>query len=344
MINSNVFGYHLAMSQMLTEAKEAPSRVRKLLANDAHVYASLGSRLRELNPAMVATIARGSSDHAATYASYLIPYCTGRVVSSIAPSLVTVLKAPLNLAKQFVLSISQSGRSPDIIAALDCAKRSGALTAAIVNDVESPVSALADILLPQHAGSEGIAATKTVLCTLTAIARLTGEWTQDQEFLGRLNGLPAVLDNAYLAGLQLDTGLLSGVSSAYVVSRGLGFSSALEIALKLKETCGIHAEAFSTAELRHGPREIVDDEFMVIALALPGSGREDVIAAANEMKAQGSRVMLIDLGSIPEAHDPRLSPLIALQLIYPWLARSSQALGFDPDRPKTLKSKVIHTV
>jgi fructoselysine-6-P-deglycase FrlB-like protein len=332
------------MSLMLNEAKEAPARVRELLTKDAAVYAALGKRLRDLNPAMVGTIARGSSDHAATYAGYLIPYCTGRVVSSIAPSLVTVLNSPLNLRGQFCLSISQSGRSPDIIATLERVKASGALTAAIVNDVESQVAAMADVLLPQHAGSEGIAATKTVLCTLTAIARLTAEWTQDKKFLAGVENLPNVLENAFAAGLALDPKILSGVSSAYVLSRGLGLSSALETALKLKETCGIHAEAFSTAEVRHGPREIVDDGFMVIALALPGSGREDVLAAAQELKAQGARVMPIDLAAIPEAADPRLSPLIVLQMMYPWLARSSQALGFDPDRPKTLKSKVIHTV
>ena len=332
------------MSQMIIEAKEAPAPIRELLKSDAAVYSALGRRLRELNPAMIGTIARGSSDHAATYASYLIPFCTGKVVSSIAPSLVSVLKAPLNLSRQFVLAISQSGRSPDILSAVDCVKQSGAVTAAIINDTTSPLAAMVDMFLPQHAGHEGIAATKTVLCTLTAIARMTGEWIQDAGLVGRLMALPEVLDNAFLAGMELDENLLKGVSSAYVLSRGLGLSSALEIALKLKETCGIHAEAFSTAEVRHGPREIVDDEFIVIALALPGSGREDVLAAAQELKAQGARVMLIDMVKIPEASDPRLSPLIVLQLMYPWLARSSVALGLDPDRPKTLTSKVIHTV
>jgi fructoselysine-6-P-deglycase FrlB-like protein len=332
------------MSKMLHEAKEASSCMRRQLSADASTYSELGRRLRELNPAMVGTIARGSSDHAATYASYLIPFCTGRPVSSLAPSLVTVLKAPLNLNRQFVLSISQSGRSPDIIAALGAVKTSGAMTAAIINDVDSPLAKMVDVLLPQHAGAEGIAATKTVLCTLTAVARMVGEWTQDAKLLARLQALPEVMDSAFLGGMQLDASLLRGISSAYVLSRGLGLSSALEIALKLKETCGIHAEAFSTAEVRHGPREIVDDEFMVIALALPGSGRDDVLAAAGELKAQGARVMLIDLETIPGAEDPRLSPLIVLQLMYPWLASSSLNLGYDPDRPKTLKSKVIHTV
>jgi fructoselysine-6-P-deglycase FrlB-like protein len=332
------------MSLMLHEAEEAPSCVRELLKKDAETYADLGRRLRVLNPALVATIARGSSDHAATYANYLIPFCTGKVVSSLAPSLVSVLKAPLNLNKQFVLSISQSGRSPDIISALGATKASGALTAAIVNDVESPVAQMADVLLPQHAGQEGIAATKTVMCTLAAIARMVAEWTEDKKFLSLLGALPDVLESAFAAGMNLDAQILQGVSSAYVLSRGLGLSSALEIALKLKETCGLHAEAFSTAEVRHGPREIVDKEFIVIALALPGSGREDVLAAAGELKAQGARVMLIDMGAIPEAADPRLSPLMVLQMMYPWLARASVALGLDPDRPKTLTSKVLYTV
>jgi len=332
------------MSQVLNEAQEAADRVEALLQADADVYRELGRRLRELNPQMVATIARGSSDHAATFASYLIPFCTGRPVSSLAPSLVTVLKAPLNLDKQFVLAISQSGRSPDIVATVDCVKKSGALTAAILNDLESPLAKLAATVLPQHAGREGIAATKTVLCTLTAILRLVAEWTEDRDLLLRLKTLPAALRDAHRAGLALDENLLKGVSDAYVLSRGLGLSSALEVALKLKETCGMHAEAFSTAEVRHGPREIVNQEFIVIALALPGSGGGDVKAAAQELRAQGARVMLLDLANVPAAADPRLAPLIGLQTLYAWLARASVALGLDPDRPKTLTSKVVHTI
>jgi glucosamine--fructose-6-phosphate aminotransferase (isomerizing) len=330
------------MSQMLSDAEEAPECVEKVLSSDAEIYLELGRRLRVLQPAFAATIARGSSDHAATYASYLIPVCTGRVVASIAPSLVSVLKAPLDLKGQLVLPISQSGRSPDIIATVERAKKSGALTAAIVNDVQSPVAGLVDFLLPQHAGQEGIAATKTVLCTLTAIARLVQEWTEDKTLKKSLSQLPEVLRAAHREGLQLDENQLKGVSSAYVLSRGLGLSSALEVALKLKETCGIHAEGFSTAEVRHGPREIVHAGFMVLALALPGSGREDVLAAASELQSQGARVMILDLGTA--SIDPRLAPIVALQTIYPWLARSSQALGLDPDRPRNLKSKVVETV
>jgi glucosamine--fructose-6-phosphate aminotransferase (isomerizing) len=339
-------------SRMLAESLEAPARVREFLSRDQKVYAELGARLRALAPAFAATIARGSSDHAANYAAYLIPQCTGRAVASIPPSLVTVLKSPLRLAGQFVLAISQSGGSPDILRALEAARKSGALTAALVNDAASPLARAADVLLDQRAGKErSVAATKSALCTLAGIARLTAEWSEDAALGRGLRELPAALESAAARGLTLDPEILRGVSNVYVLSRGLGLSAALEVSLKLKETCGIHAEAFSAAEVLHGPREIVAAGFLVIAVATPGSGRDDVLAAAAEMKGQGARVLVVappgageGVAALPELSDPRLLPIAALQLLYPWIARSSKALGRDPDRPKTLKSKVIKTV
>ncbi|MGZ3694097.1 MAG: SIS domain-containing protein [Bdellovibrionota bacterium] len=339
------------MSQMLDEVQDAPNKVRAALKADEETYAKLGERLRELNPALVATIARGSSDHAAAYAAYLFPLCTGRVVASIPPSVVTVLRSPLNLEGQFALAISQGGGSPDIIQTLDCVRRSGALTAALVNSETSELARTAEILLPQHAGVEkSIAATKSVICTLTGIARIAAAWSGDQALQGGLQTLPGTLERAFEAGMRADAGILAGISNVYVLSRGLGMAAALEIALKLKETCGVHAEAFSAAEVRHGPREIVDKRFLIIVLALPGSGQEDTLAVARELKAQGAGVLLVAPAAVggafvlPELTDSRLSTIVALELIYPWIARAAKALGRDPDRPKTLTEKVIKTV
>jgi glutamine---fructose-6-phosphate transaminase (isomerizing) len=336
---------------MLIEAQDAPNKVREFLSSDIEIYAELGRRLRDLNPAFVATIARGSSDHAAAYAAYLFPQCTGRVVASIPPSVVTVLKSPLNLKNQFALALSQSGGSPDIINTVDCVRKSGALTAAIVNDTSSRLAQTAEILLAQYAGPEkSIAATKTVLCTLTAIARVAAAWSQDLKLNDALHELPGVLKQSVEIGMGGDDMLLKDVSNVYVLSRGLGLTAALETALKLKETCGIHAEAFSTAEVRHGPREIVDKDFLVIALAIPGSGHDDVVATAQEMKSQGARVILVAPKStggtfdLPDMMDTRLAPIAILQILYPWFARCSKALGKNPDNPKTLTSKVIQTV
>jgi glucosamine--fructose-6-phosphate aminotransferase (isomerizing) len=189
-----------------------------------------------------------------------------------------------------------------------------------------------------------------VLCTLASLARITAEWAQSRDFLAAFPLLPEALEGAANLGLSLDDQVLQGISHAYVLSRGLGFGAAVELALKLKETSGIHAEAFSTAEVRHGPREIVDKKFLVVALGIPGSGAEDVAKAAAELESQGARVLLIgpvELGSrfaLPKAPDNRLAPLLALQMLYPWIARSAQALGRNPDQPKVLKTKIVETV
>lgn len=339
------------MSDMLAESQEAPQKVGEFLSADAEVYARLGERLRGLNPSVVATVARGSSDHAATYASYLFPLTTGRVVASVPPSLTTVLKAPLNLRNQFLLAISQSGSSPDILRTVESIGASGAVTAGLVNDRNSPIAKASEFLLDQHAGVEkGLAATKTVLCTKTAIARLAAEWSQDSELLTGLKNLPEKLRTAAMIGLKLDENLLQGVSNVYVLSRGLGSGAAAEVSLKIKETCGLHAEAFSSAEVRHGPREIVNNKFAVIALALPGSGQDDVVSISKELRDQGAKLILVgtkDLNptfELPEIKEARLYPLLALQLLYPWFARVSKAMGRNPDQPERLKSKVIHTI
>lgn len=345
-------------SQMLREAGEAAARVRSQLQNDSDLYRETGERLRALNPSFVATIARGSSDHAANYATYLIPRCTGKLVASLPPSVVTVLESKLRMSGQFALAISQSGSSPDIVSTLAAARTAGAFTAAIVNENDSPLSRAAECTLPQRAEKEtSVAATKTVLCTMTAIARLVGEWAQDKKLLAGLEELPSVLEKANALGLSIDEHLLTGTAGAFVLSRALGEGAAREIALKFKETCGLQAEGFSTAEVRHGPREIVDDRFLVVGLALADSGEKHVTEATLELQAQGARALLFGSSDVskslatpqltyfelPKIEDSRLLPIVALQTLYPWIARCSHALGRDPDRPRHLQSKVVQT-
>lgn len=339
------------MSQMMLETLAAPKLVQEALGKDRALYEEVGARLRRLNPSVVATIARGSSDNAACYAEYLIPLCTGRVVASVPPSVVTLLNSRLHLKEQFALAISQGGGSPDIISTLSAARTSGALAAALVNNTASPLADAAEVVLPQNAGPElSITATKSVLCTFVVLARLVAEWANDVAFKDAIAQLPLTLESAAKIGSTLDEQALKGTSHVYVLSRGLGQSAAREVALKLKETCGLHAEPFSAAEVRHGPREIVDQGFLVIALAMSGSDREDVLPAAAELRSQGARVLTVgpvNRGcdfSLPPIDDYRVAPIVALQLLYPWLARCSKALGRDPDHPRTLKEKVIKTV
>lgn len=338
------------MSMMLAESCEAPARVAELLEQDADLYAGLVSRLRALDPTALVTVARGSSDNVASFAAFLGVAMTGRPVASLPPSLVTLFDAPLRLAGQAALAISQSGRSPDVVETLRRARKSGALTVALVNDEKSPLADTAEIVLPQRAGPEvSVAATKTVITSLVATVRLVAAWAEDKALMQALQALPARLEEAARIGEAASTDWLDDCDHILVLARGLCLPVAQEVALKLKETCGLHAEAFSAAELRHGPREIVDKRFLVIALAPPGPGRADVLAAADELEAQGAAVQrMVPAGhgrawlTVPEPPDRRLAPILLLQELYPLFARTAKSLGRDPDKPRTL-TKVTET-
>jgi glucosamine--fructose-6-phosphate aminotransferase (isomerizing) len=337
------------MSRTLEESLEAPDRLADLLARDGGFYAALAARLRLSPPPAAFTVARGSSDHAAAYGAYLIAAATGRPVASLPPSVVSLERVALEVPGHLALAVSQSGRSPDVVACLKAARTGGAVAVACVNETGSPLADAAEIVLPHHAGPErAVAATKSFINSAASLARLAAAWSGDGELGGRLEALPAALRAAADVGLAADPGWAEGVGGhAYVVARGAGLPVARELALKLKEVCGLHAEAFSSAELRHGPREIVDGRFAVLALALPGPGKDDVLAAARELADQGATVLVAGPpGSflpLPEALDPRLAPLAAAQAFYPLLARTAEALGRDPDRPRTL-AKVTLTV
>src|SRR3954447_7350039 len=287
-----------AMSLMLEESLEAPERVAGQLARDADLYAALGERLRRAPPPAALTIARGSSDNAAAYGAYLLTLLAGLPVASLPPSLVTLERARLAVEGHLALAVSQSVRSPDIVACLEAAHQAGAVAVAVVNDPASPLADAADTVLPQHAGPErSVAATKSFITSLTAIARLGVAWRPDPALTADLERLPDRLRHAAPLGLAADPSWTDGARNVYVLSRGAVLPVAQEVALKLKETCGLHAEAFSSAELRHGPREAVDAGFAVLALALPGPGRADVLAAAAELRAQGAATHLVGEGA-----------------------------------------------
>jgi glucosamine--fructose-6-phosphate aminotransferase (isomerizing) len=335
------------MSLMLAESLETPARIRELLTRDGEVLEALAGWWRASTPAVGVTIARGSSDHAAAYGAYLMGCRLGLPVASLPPSLITLEEAPLRLRGQLALAVSQSGRSPDLIACLAAARGAGAMTVGLVNDLRSPLAAAAEHRLGHHAGEErSVAATKSCLGSMVALARLVSVLAEDAALAEGLGRLPDQLATAADAGCSADAAWLGGADHVYVVARGPGLPAAQEAALKLKETCGLHAEAVSAAELRHGPREIVGPGFAVLALALPGPAEADVRAAADELAQQGATVRIVGVPpaflTLPTGGEPYLAPIVALQAIYPLVAAAAEALGRDPDRPATL-AKVTRT-
>ena len=333
-------------TRMFQEAAEAPDVVARLLKANREAAHTLGAELRANPPRAVVTCARGSSDHAATYAKYLIETATGTVPSAAALWVSSVLAAEPKLDGVLYLAISQSGKSPDLLAACEAAKQGGALVVALVNDESSPLAKLADRVLPLHAGPEiSVAATKSYIAALAAIAQLVGAWTQDEKLAEGLDALPAILRKAWPLDWSPAADTLKGARNLYVLARGVGFGIAQEAALKFKETCGLHAEAFSAAEVLHGPMALVKEGFPVLVFAQEDQSEESVVALARDLEARGAQVMLAGGGgSLPtlSAH-PVLEPIVRIQGFYRMANALSILRGHDPDRPPHL-NKVTETV
>jgi glutamine---fructose-6-phosphate transaminase (isomerizing) len=337
-------------TRMFREAAQSADAVERQLGEAAGPIASLAGELQANPRAIVVTVARGSSDHAATYAKYLFETRLGVLTSSAAPSVSSVYASGSHFRSTLLLAISQSGRSPDLLAAVAAAKKSGAIVAAIINAEGSPLAAISDHVIPLSAGEEqSVAATKSFIASLAAIAQLAARWSGDATLLAALDGLPGRLRQAWELDWSAALDLLRDQEHLYVVGRGLGLGAALEAALKFKETCALHAEAFSAAELRHGPLAMVRPGFPVLAFAQADGTREGIAGLLREVAALGADVMAAGV-SVPGAlelpsieADPAVQPMLQIQSFYRLVNALAVARGRDPDRPQHL-SKVTETL
>ncbi len=337
-------------SLMHQEALSAADCVALQLSKDTERYAELGRTLRTTPFNTALTVARGSSDHAANYCAYLIMARIGRVVASLPMSLVTLNKSPLVTRDTLTIAISQSGQSPDVVEPVRYFRGGGATTVALVNDIESPLAQAAQWAMPLHAGKEqSVAATKSFITSLVASARLVAQWQNDPELLDGLAALPEALRSAAASDWSAALEVLTPARNIMVVGRGISFPIALEAALKLKETSALQAEAFSGAEIKHGPMALIEDGYPLLVFATRGPTQAGLIALATEMRGRGARVLLAapadvpgrDL-TLPVAATPDLDPIVAVQAFYMMAAQLAEARGLDPDRPRHL-SKVTKT-
>ena len=239
---------------MHQEAAQTADIVADQYARNAATVKALADDLRRNPPPFVVTCARGSSDHAATYAKYLFETQLGVVTASASPSVGSVYEAKQRLADALYVVISQSGKSPDLLRNATQAKEAGARVVALVNVEDSPLALLADTVLPLRAGPErSVAATKSYLGSLAAILQLAAHWKNEAPLHAATDALPDALRRAWQADWSPLTDGLVGAHNLFVLGRGLGLAAAQEAALKFKETCGLHAEAYSSAEVLHGP-------------------------------------------------------------------------------------------
>jgi glucosamine--fructose-6-phosphate aminotransferase (isomerizing) len=336
---------------MLRETLEAPAVVERLVTANSAPCRELGQRLRRNPPQFVVTCARGSSDSAATYAKYLFEIALGVVTASVGPSVSSIYGARPHMANALFLAISQSGRSPDLLRLAEAARHDGALTVAIVNDAASPLASQCEIVLPMHAGPErSVAATKSHIASLAAILQLGALWSDHAGLSEALARLPGDLASAASADWSPAMRLLSDATNAYVVGRGPGFAAAIEAALKLKETSGLHAEAMSAAELMHGPLTLAGPRFPVILFSQADAAEASLAETVTSLTARGVPVIgagpssgqaTVRLPTTDSVH-PFAQPLTTILSFYRLAEALSRARNRDPDRPLHL-SKVTET-
>jgi glutamine---fructose-6-phosphate transaminase (isomerizing) len=334
---------------MFDEAAQAADAVRRLAAR-GEARAAMVAALRAHPPRAVITLARGSSDNAATFGRYLIETHLRLLTSSMTPSVASVYDAAPSYADGLVLAISQSGRSPDLLSAAAAARESGARLAALVNDESAPLAQDADWFLPLCAGPEkSVAATKSFIASVAGLLHLIAEWSDDAELRGALADLPAQLEAAWALDWSPALPALVGADHLYVIARGHALGIAQEVALKIKETCGFHAEAFSAAEVKHGPMRLVGPGFPVLLLGQDDETLESVAELATAFADRGATVLSAGCGAVPgirlpslTAH-PAVQPVLLVQSFYRLANTLAIARGNDPDHPPHLR-KVTETL
>lgn len=336
---------------MYREAHEAAEVVARQFAANEEVIGALAQSLRAHPPRFIVTCARGSSDHAAAYAKYVFETQLGIVTASASPSVTSVYAAEQQWQGALFIAISQSGKSPDLLRNAQAAKLAGARVIALVNVETSPLAELADTVIPLHAGPErSVAATKSYIAALAAVLHLCARWHGDRQLADALQRLPGALREGWNADWSALSDGLVGAHNLFVVGRGFGLGIALEAALKFKETCGLHAEAFSAAEVKHGPMALVGADFPVLCFAQDDDTLEGTLAVAEEFRRRGAQVWVAASGSqgpgtllVPAGLPPICTPLLMIQSFYRATSELALRRGFNPDVPPHL-NKVTETV
>ncbi|MDA0910408.1 MAG: SIS domain-containing protein [Proteobacteria bacterium] len=338
---------------MYQEALSAPTKVAEQLQYNAKIWQEICTYLKEHQPAFAATVARGSSDHAATYAKYLLESKMGLITASIAPSIYTIYQSQTAVANSLFLGISQSGKSPDLVQSFLSVKNQ-ATTVALVNVEGSPLANAARFVVPLLAGEEkAVAATKSYICALTALAQFIAIYTEDRVLQEALNALPEYLSLAANLDWQVVIDALKDEQDAYVIGRGYGYAIAQEAALKLKETACLHSEPFSSAEVLHGPFALIKKTFPTLVFAQNDASAKGTIELAQKMHQMGANVMFAMPGTqhVDTTHNlkttkslhPLLDPILLIQSFYTMAAKLATERGLNPDQPENL-NKVTQTV
>ncbi|MGZ8527209.1 MAG: SIS domain-containing protein [Candidatus Limnocylindrales bacterium] len=338
------------------EILEQPAAAERQLASSRDVIAALVARLRAEPVDSVVIAARGSSDHAAIYAQYLLGTVHRLPVALAAPSIVSLYGVVPRFARSLVVGISQSGASPDIVGVVEGGRRQNVPTLAITNDPASPLAAAAEYVIALDAGPErAIAATKTYTTSLLAIARLSAALRDEPDSLASVARVPAAIALALAVEPEVEriAGEMAEVDRCVVLGRGYEYATAREWALKLKELARVFADPYSSADFQHGPVALVEPGVPVLAVVPEGFASAGLVELLGHLRDRGADVLILSDSAAIRASGRRsvalpadvpewLRPIVSIVPAQLFAYHLTRARGLDPEAPRNL-TKVTRT-
>ncbi len=332
---------------MAREIREIPTTAERLLAERDSII-TVANRIRQADPRVVVISGRGSSGNAGTLLRYLFEARAGLLVSTSAPSVMTTYGQSIDMRNAVFIVISQSGRSPDLVMGAQSARKNGALTIAIVNDLTSPLALACELTLPMGAGLErSVAATKSVVLSMVTSVQLVASLTSDDELNEKIKRLPQRFSDALACDWSLWSSSLAAARAAFVVGRGFGLGPAREIGLKVTETMRLPTLSYSAAEVMHGPLACASAEIPFLVLRQNDGSSAMVDALIAELRVRKLNVFSAGdpTGVLPWIgnDDPICDAITMLLPAYATIEQAARARGFDPDNPPNL-SKITETM
>jgi glutamine---fructose-6-phosphate transaminase (isomerizing) len=338
---------HRSQTAMAREIREIPTTAERLLAERDSII-TVANRIRQADPRVVVISGRGSSGNAGTLLRYLFEARAGLLVSTSAPSVMTTYGQSIDMRNAVFIVISQSGRSPDLVMGAQSARKNGALTIAIVNDLTSPLALACELTLPMGAGLErSVAATKSVVLSMVTSVQLVASLTSDDELNEKIKRLPQRFSDALACDWSLWSSSLAAARAAFVVGRGFGLGPAREIGLKVTETMRLPTLSYSAAEVMHGPLACASAEIPFLVLRQNDGSSAMVDALIAELRVRKLNVFSAGdpTGVLPWIgnDDPICDAITMLLPAYATIEQAARARGFDPDNPPNL-SKITETM
>ena len=336
-----------SQTAMAREIREIPTAAERLLAERDSII-TVANRIRQADPRVVVISGRGSSGNAGTLLRYLFEARAGLLVSTSAPSVMTTYGQSIDMRNAVFIVISQSGRSPDLVMGAQSARKNGALTIAIVNDLTSPLALACELTLPMGAGLErSVAATKSVVLSMVTSVQLVASLTSDDELNEKIKRLPQRFSDALACDWSLWSSSLAAARAAFVVGRGFGLGPAREIGLKVTETMRLPTLSYSAAEVMHGPLACASAEIPFLVLRQNDGSSAMVDALIAELRVRKLNVFSAGdpTGVLPWIgnDDPICDAITMLLPAYATIEQAARARGFDPDNPPNL-SKITETM